>query len=749
MIKERTMFQITSNSTDETIMYADDSMYTGGIIKKVPRYLKHGYGSYYYNNGDQYHGYWKNDQYDGEGTFWYSNGDKYHGNFSNGVKNGEGELELATEEIYKMKYEEGIRVDNFYGEFLKQILSGKSSVFKNDCIASGEMVQVDTIGTYKWIRVSPPSYLVLDGGPPSWEKWRTAMFNSWAWLCSNESTLKNLSEKEMHQSSNLAKMIPKKWIGENNHPSFWVVFDDKNFDPTTKGKFIFLSPLLNTTVQLPASKRAHILFPEELPETRDPVKKHQYTPNEFEHTYLHHLKLEQTNLPQFAMKKEFKIISKDSKTNKLTSKPEVFSKDVFKLNKISESKVNPTIDQYQNEIKKISQQVTASNQLVKTLEGGLLTNRSKENSTQTKIQLEELRQQHTQFEIKLSEAREKLSQEINKTQYSPRGTSPQSSPKDLSMTSSRKSSVVFEKVSIPLNNNTEEDKLPQKISITYKNITKEFDLETARFLLHLINKRKHNRSFLFAQNDSPFSPVTESIHSRGRKGDWEHKPQGGSCYKVFSNDEMVHGNYFSKLKKTRQERPKSDDIKIEEYSRTDMTEESDTETFTDDKYSKPKIGHSRQKSGNYGKPPSRNPPLIETKNNPIKLPPINLDTKKWSLHDTSSRTSTGDEDVSTYEDDLSSRGSSLKKNKLEPTPLTTTKGGSSRGVSSIGFSPRDSNRIKSGSPLESPKNNKHSSQELVKISTSNSSSPGRKEHNNGSSSPRKSIESINLSRNKT
>ena len=93
---------------------------------------------------------WKNDKYDGEGTFWYANGDKYHGFWKDGMKNGEGDLELSTGEIYKFTYENGIRIDNFYGQFMKHIFSGGSSHFRGDCISAAEMVSCDVIGNYRW-----------------------------------------------------------------------------------------------------------------------------------------------------------------------------------------------------------------------------------------------------------------------------------------------------------------------------------------------------------------------------------------------------------------------------------------------------------------------------------------------------------------------------------------------------------------------------------------------------------------------
>ena len=44
----------------------------------------------YYNNGEIYEGYWKNDKFEGKGIYYYNNGNKYDGEWKNNIKEGKG-----------------------------------------------------------------------------------------------------------------------------------------------------------------------------------------------------------------------------------------------------------------------------------------------------------------------------------------------------------------------------------------------------------------------------------------------------------------------------------------------------------------------------------------------------------------------------------------------------------------------------------------------------------------------------------
>lgn len=62
--------------------YSDGSIYVGDI--------NDGYGEMFYNSGDTYEGYWKDEKRNGEGTYYWSNGKFYKGNWLNDARSGEG-----------------------------------------------------------------------------------------------------------------------------------------------------------------------------------------------------------------------------------------------------------------------------------------------------------------------------------------------------------------------------------------------------------------------------------------------------------------------------------------------------------------------------------------------------------------------------------------------------------------------------------------------------------------------------------
>ena len=61
---------------------------------------RHGFGVYYFKNGNKYVGEWENDKRNGHGTFYRADGDRYEGNFVDGKANGHGTYYWAKGDKY-------------------------------------------------------------------------------------------------------------------------------------------------------------------------------------------------------------------------------------------------------------------------------------------------------------------------------------------------------------------------------------------------------------------------------------------------------------------------------------------------------------------------------------------------------------------------------------------------------------------------------------------------------------------------
>ena len=68
--------------------------YKGGYYDGSVNYLNNpdGYGTYYWDSGDKYVGYWKNDVRQGKGTMTWATGEKYYGDYYNDKKHGKGRI---------------------------------------------------------------------------------------------------------------------------------------------------------------------------------------------------------------------------------------------------------------------------------------------------------------------------------------------------------------------------------------------------------------------------------------------------------------------------------------------------------------------------------------------------------------------------------------------------------------------------------------------------------------------------------
>ena len=63
-----------------------------------------GYGTYIWNEGDKYEGYFVNNNQQGFGIYYFNNGDKYEGDFVSGVKQGQGKYTYASGIIKEGKW---------------------------------------------------------------------------------------------------------------------------------------------------------------------------------------------------------------------------------------------------------------------------------------------------------------------------------------------------------------------------------------------------------------------------------------------------------------------------------------------------------------------------------------------------------------------------------------------------------------------------------------------------------------------
>ena len=80
-----------------TFKYNNGDFYDGYWENNV----RQGYGICKFKNGDMYDGYWNNDTYEGMGTYFYANGNQLHGEWKDGSINGKGECRMADGTYYE------------------------------------------------------------------------------------------------------------------------------------------------------------------------------------------------------------------------------------------------------------------------------------------------------------------------------------------------------------------------------------------------------------------------------------------------------------------------------------------------------------------------------------------------------------------------------------------------------------------------------------------------------------------------
>ena len=86
-------------------MYNNGDRYTGEYKDGKP----YGYGEYFWLQGANYKGHFRNGLMDGKGTYINARGDKYEGNYKEGKKSGYGEFTWVSGNSYKGNYENDLR----------------------------------------------------------------------------------------------------------------------------------------------------------------------------------------------------------------------------------------------------------------------------------------------------------------------------------------------------------------------------------------------------------------------------------------------------------------------------------------------------------------------------------------------------------------------------------------------------------------------------------------------------------------
>ena len=159
-LTEKESFYIKSKVSENYLIqkllhYKDDSYYLGFINKN--NYNKELYGTYYYNDGSIYKGFFENDKIKGRGRLMLANRYIYEGDFVEGLFNGFGKLYtlngLKYEGNWKNDMQDGYGVEKYSdgscysGMFKKGIKHGKGKFeFKNGDIYEGDFENEEMTG---------------------------------------------------------------------------------------------------------------------------------------------------------------------------------------------------------------------------------------------------------------------------------------------------------------------------------------------------------------------------------------------------------------------------------------------------------------------------------------------------------------------------------------------------------------------------------------------------------------------------
>lgn len=104
--KSSTNKMFPDKSSEKKVNYTDGSYYLGEVNEAGN---PHGYGTWYYAQGDRYEGNFANGKRHGVGRYHFSNGNRYEGQFDNGAISGFGTYYYTNGDIYEGNYKNGKR----------------------------------------------------------------------------------------------------------------------------------------------------------------------------------------------------------------------------------------------------------------------------------------------------------------------------------------------------------------------------------------------------------------------------------------------------------------------------------------------------------------------------------------------------------------------------------------------------------------------------------------------------------------
>ena len=118
-----------------SLCFAQISIVKDNFILNGDKYIgqsfdgkRHGFGTYYYPNGDIYNGEWINDKKQGKGEITIArSGDHYIGEFQNNYFHGNGKMTFKNGEIYEGEWENGKKTRE--GNVSQKILTDNWRIF--------------------------------------------------------------------------------------------------------------------------------------------------------------------------------------------------------------------------------------------------------------------------------------------------------------------------------------------------------------------------------------------------------------------------------------------------------------------------------------------------------------------------------------------------------------------------------------------------------------------------------------------
>lgn len=150
LIRKLKKFDFHAYITDDGTIYCEAEFKNGA--KKhgkmnIFNFKMDGFGSWYFANGNKYHGQFKNDKLHGIGTYYFKNGSIYHGHFKDGTFHGKGQMVYCNGDIFEGDFVEGVcsgkgtlqysNGDIYVGDFKEGKPNGYGSRFSKDCIEVG------------------------------------------------------------------------------------------------------------------------------------------------------------------------------------------------------------------------------------------------------------------------------------------------------------------------------------------------------------------------------------------------------------------------------------------------------------------------------------------------------------------------------------------------------------------------------------------------------------------------------------